>query len=52
MTGVGWDGPTDIIKFPKFSKILLLQYTLFLSPIPLSHKMTEALTDSSASKTF
>jgi hypothetical protein len=26
--------------------------TLFLSSMPLSHKMTEALTDSSASKTF
>jgi hypothetical protein len=27
-------------------------YTLFLSSMPLSHKTTEALTDSSASKTF
>jgi hypothetical protein len=28
------------------------KHTLVLSPMPLSHKTTEALTDSSASKTF
>jgi hypothetical protein len=38
-------GP-DVLHFSSFSN------TLFLSPMPLSHKTTEALTDSSASKTF
>jgi hypothetical protein len=45
--------PEQAIAILYKTKIICLStYSLFLSPMPLSHKTTEALTDSSASKTF
>jgi hypothetical protein len=38
---------TEIVLVPQTHT-----YTLFVRPMQLSHKTTEALTDSSASKTF